>query len=143
MKIELMKRNDGVLIPASSFDQDKLNTMGVGEVWEFVYKKPRSLAHHRKFFALVDLVHQNLPENLDSRYPSTEHLRAEITMKAGYFTSWVTMKGETMYLPKSISFEAMDQGEFSEFYERCLDVVAKYYLPIGRDMLESEVMEFM
>ncbi len=143
MKIELMKRSDGALIPASSFDQDKLNAMEVGEVWEFSHKKPRSLLHHRKFFVLIDLVHQNLPESMEANYPSAEHLRAEITMKAGYFTSWVTAKGEKMYLPKSISFEAMDQEEFNDFYERCLDVVAKYYLPIGKDVLESEIMDFM
>jgi hypothetical protein len=34
-----------------------------------------------------------------------------------------------VYIPKSISFAKMSQEEFSAFYNRCCDLIAKHFLP--------------
>jgi hypothetical protein len=51
---------------------------------------------------------------------------------------------ETYYIPKSIAFNRMDQGEFNEFYDRCLDVIAQHFLPgVTRDELRQQVEELL
>ena len=131
----LTKRADGALIPETEEDALMLEKMAHGATWCFSVHRERNAKHHRKFFSLVRVVWDNLPEHLDDHYPDIEHLRYELTMKAGWFTTFTTTKSEKVYLPKSIAFDKMDQQEFDEFYSKIVDVVLKHFLPVEREEL--------
>lgn len=48
----------------------------VGEVYTFVVEEPRSAKSHRHYFAQVTEAWQSLPESMDGRFPTADHLRA-------------------------------------------------------------------
>jgi hypothetical protein len=56
----------------------------VGEIYDVDPTLPRSMASHRHFFARVHELWQNLPEGLDLEYPSAEHLRKRMLIKANW-----------------------------------------------------------
>ena len=141
--LNLSKRRDGSLIPETEEDAIVLEQMAQGETWCFSVHRERNAKHHRKFFSLIRVVWDNLPEVMDDHYPDIEHLRAEITMKAGHFTTFTTTKGERVYLPKSIAFDKMDQTEFDAFYSKCVDIILKHFLPVEReDLLDFLIGEY-
>ena len=104
----------------------------------------RNLGHHRKLFALIRLVYQNLPEHLDGVFISEYELLTELKMQAGWREKRVSMGGTEYWYPKSIAFEKMGQQAFNEFYDRVVDVVCKYILPETTSKeLEAEIAGFM
>lgn len=101
-------------------------------------KLPRNLAHHRKYWALVDLIFQN-----QSRYQSRDELSDAIKVMIGHALT-VTMKsGATFQIPKSIAFHKMDQAEFDGFYNRVIRLVCEEIVPnIDESALRNELLEF-
>ena len=88
--------------------------------------KPRSIQHHRWFFALVRMVWENIDHE---RYPSEDDLRAALTISAGHRIRIELPGGEVAYMARSIAWDKMDQLEFREFTERCLDAIYKHFIP--------------
>lgn len=88
--------------------------------------KPRSIAHHRWFFALVRMVWDNCDT---SRYPTEDDLRAALTISAGHRIRIDLPNGEVAYMARSISFDKMDELQFREFTERCLDAIYTHFIP--------------
>jgi hypothetical protein len=112
-----MKKSDFSLVCAYDSDFEKFKKLSKEELLEVTIKTNRNLGHHRKFFALMNLVFQN-----QEHFDDLTSLRYYITMKCGFFDS-VTTKTGTAFLPKSIAFESMTQEEFAELYDKALDVI--------------------
>jgi hypothetical protein len=82
-------------------------------------------------------VYDNLPEEIPARMPDGEPIQIRsrkellwhIKMQIGHYEQKVTLGGRVTYEAKSISFAAMDEAEFEEFYNAAIDVVLKYFLP--------------
>ena len=56
----------------------------VGEVYRLVEHHDRSLNSHRHYFAAIAEGWSNLPDDLLAEYPSAEHLRKKLLIRAGY-----------------------------------------------------------
>lgn len=99
---------------------------------------PRNLAHHRKYWALVNLIYQN-----QSRYRSNDELSDAIKVMIGHAQT-VTMKnGATFQIPKSIAFHKMDQADFDDFYNRVIKLVCEEIIPgMDEGALRGELLEF-
>lgn len=126
----------GVLKPYDPDDSEKLHSMREGEVYRVKVSMPRNIKFHKKFFTLINLVFDNLPEEMETKTPdgkpiqirTREELLWQIKMQVGHYEQKVTLGGRVTYEAKSISFAAMDEAEFSEFYDRAVDVILKYFL---------------
>lgn len=116
MEINLIKHK-GSVMACTDDDIDKLKKLKEGEVYSFEVKRFRNYAFHKKFFAMLNLAYEN-----QDRYKDFEHFRKVMTMKAGYFDEVATDKG-VVFLPKSISFDKMDNFEFENCYEKVLTAV--------------------
>lgn len=136
----------GVLKPYTAEDADLIRSMREGEVYRAKVSMPRNVKFHRKYFSLLSLVYDNLPEHLPLqsidgkpiRVRSVEDLLWHIKMQLGHYERRMTLGGRVTYEAKSISFAAMDEAEFSEFYDRSLDVILRYFLPeTNREELEE------
>ena len=46
------------------------------------------------------------------------------------------MKGDIVYIPKSINFASMGQDTFNEFYSRAIDIALRDFMP---DATEGEI----
>ena len=126
----------GILKPYDRTDAELLAKMREGEPYRVKVSMPRNLKFHKKFFALLALVFDNLPEEIPAKLPdgqaveirSIDDLLWHIKMQTGHYEQKVTLGGRVTYEAKSISFSAMDEAEFSDFYNRAVNVILKYFL---------------
>lgn len=96
--------------------------------------KPRCIGHHRLYWSLCQKVAENMPGDFDAEVVSDV-----IKVRTGHVTCVRTKAGE-MFLPKSISFAAMDQLAFNDFFDRAIRVVVSDILPgVNSDDLRAEV----
>ena len=134
----MLKKIAGGLVPSLPVDEEILAKWKFGSVLECEVKKPRNGQFHRKFFALMNVVYMN-----QDRYDILDDLLVEIKLKTGHYHEHITMKGEVIYMPKSISLAKMDEFEFSEFYSKTIDVVLNNFMPVTPEELDGMVKDVM
>jgi hypothetical protein len=103
----------------------KLDTMPIGSWLRFEWARPRNGPHHRKFMALVQLVTDN-----SEIYDTTEKALVAIKLSAAYFDPHIDpTSGEIIKVPRSISYDSMEQDDFDDFYNAALDGILQVILP--------------
>ena len=103
----------------------RLETMRPGAYLRFEWSTPRNGAHHRKFFALLQLIAEN-----SETYNTTEKALVGVKLAAGLFDLMAhPVTGEIIQIPRSVSFEAMGQEDFEAFYSNAIDAVLQHILP--------------
>lgn len=129
----------GALRPADEAGRDALAKIGNGEIVTVEVKRPRNVRFHRKYWALVNLVFENM-----DRYPSPDDLHAAIKIAAGLRTAIQLPDGTMGYIPGSIAFHKMGQSEFEAFFDRVCDLVAAHFLPgVTSEALKAEVEDLI
>lgn len=127
----------GSLRPADEGGEEALRKIGHGECIMVEVKRPRNVRMHRMFWALMTIVWEQMDHE---RYPTAEDLVAAVKISAGLRTRIVLPGGEIGFIPGSIAFHKMSQGEFERFYDRVCDLLAKHFLPgVTSAELRSEV----
>ena len=124
------------LVPLYPSDYDNKRKLKLGQDYECEITNPRNVGFHRKFFALVNIGHENTQLNMPF-----ETYRKYMIMKAGYFNTYQTPKG-LYYEPESISFSSMSQDRFEEVYSRVLDKIIE---DIGatKEDIENQLINFV
>lgn len=84
--------------------------------------RPRNVKLLRKFWSLCSRIAHAVPGDM-----TAENVSDVLKVRSGHCT---VIKGrtDTYRLPKSIAFDAMDEGEFQAFYERCEKIVLEEWL---------------
>jgi hypothetical protein len=102
----------------------RLETMKPGTWLRMEWARPRHGKHHRKLFALLNLVAEN-----SETYDTTEKALVAVKLVTGYADPVIDPRtGELTQVPQSISYDAMDQDEFDKFYQAAIDGVLRYIL---------------
>jgi hypothetical protein len=96
----------------------------------------RNPAFHRKFFALLRLVRDST-----DAWPTPEALLVALKFELGHVDYFRLVTGEEVQIPRSISLEAMDELEFTQFYDGSLRALAEIAGGIPEDHLRVAVME--
>ena len=133
MDIMLVKTAYSELKPAFGSDYEKFQKIPIDEPVVFKWTKQRNIKFHRKFFALLNMIFEN-----QELYSNIDELRYDLTVEAGYYTiktNFIT--GEMTRSPKSISFDKMDDLEFSEFYNSFIDAVINWLKWDKKDILQN------
>jgi hypothetical protein len=135
----MMVRERNSLVPADSFSAEALDAMKNGEVVRAVVTRPRNEKHHRKFFALLNVVFE-----AQDRYPTLDRLLHAIKIGVGLYELVPLTKTQTVIDVGSISFASMDQAEFTNFYDKVVKLIVTRILP-GADSaeLEARVLEIL
>lgn len=129
------------LQPVDEIGEEVMRGIGRGEIVTIEIRRPRSLRHHRLFWALMSIVWQNIDQE---RYPTVEDLVGAVKIAAGLRTRIVLPDGTQGFMPGSIAFHRMDQTAFHAFYERVCDLIAQHFLPgVTSEQLRSEVEEMI
>ena len=131
MKAVLIRSPKG-LVGSTPADQDawakfkrRLETMKPGTWLRMEWSRPRNGKHHRKMFALLQLVAEN-----SETYNTVEKALVAVKLAGGYFDPVPDPRtGELVPVLQSISFDAMDQDAFERFYSAALDGVLQVILP--------------
>lgn len=103
----------------------KIETMKPGTWMRFEWSTPRNGKHHRKFFALLQLIAEN-----SETYNTTDKALVAVKLVTGHFDLIQNpITGEISQIPKSVSYESMDQESFEAFYSAAIDGVLAHILP--------------
>jgi len=132
MKLTLIKQFNNTFKLAYNSDYELAKKVPLNEPIVFEWSKPRNLRFHKKFFALLNMVYEN-----QEQYNNIEHLRKDLTISAGYYDLRFNIEGVEIQEAKSISFAKMDDLEFSEFYNRIVDVVVKWLVIDKQEIIEN------
>ena len=153
--ITLVKLPDGSLRGMSESDQvayknfkTRLNKLEEGELCSIEAKLPRNSRYHRKFFAMLNLGFDAWePQRKHKSYKGREVqknfeiFRSDVLIAAGFYEQTFGLDGRLRLEAKSISFASMEQPEFEEVYNRCLDVLLQDVLSTyaGREEVNQVV----
>lgn len=123
----------GVLAPCDEQGRDAIAKIGHGKQVLVTVKKSRNPYHHRKLFAMLNIVLQN-----QDYYKDTEQLLGACKLATGH-VDLINTKHGVVGLPKSISFHSMDQLAFNAFYDRAVQWVVEDVIPglSARDLDEA------
>src|SRR5678816_2116707 len=118
-----LRRVHAGLVPDSEADEERLKRFKFGEVVRAKVSKPRNYEHHKKLFALLNLIAQN--SDVYNTVPKALTVLKILTGHVEFIADPRT--GELIAEPKSIDYEALDQIEFSEWYEAAVNAACLLY----------------
>lgn len=141
MTKHVMRKINGGLYPVDEAGRSAIAKLKDWQDVTVEMKRPRSIKFHRRYWALVSLVWDNIDQE---RYPTPDDLHAALKVCAGIRTQVVLPDGTIGFIPGSIAFDKMSADEFTAFYNRICDLVAKYFIPgIDEAALKAEVSELI
>ncbi len=118
--------------------------VGADVVGSFKDNDRRSLKFHKKYFALIKLAYDNLPEHLEERYKTLEEFRIEMKMQAGARDKMISITGTEYWVPKSMAFNKMGAEEFEKLYSKTLDFICSYVLVgIEKKSIDEQILRFL
>jgi len=111
----------------------------LGQIIELKGRRPRNPRHHAKFFALLSI----LVENAEN-FANVDHalLAVKAATDHGTWDKPHPRASKEIFYADSIAFDAMSQDEFEPFYDKALDAVIKYWLPVEKTALREAVEAF-
>ncbi len=135
MKLNLLCTQQG-LVPMYDEDYDLKKRLKVGQSYVADVKVARNVGFHRKYWALLNAAWSLLPERTSNGFRSLEGFRSYVIVAAGFYELYFNPRlKEFVEVPKSISFEKMDEVEFGELYDRSKDVI---WSIVGRYVSEED-----
>jgi hypothetical protein len=123
--------------PADEPSQEVWRKFKLGEAYRADVVKPRSYQHHKMAFALLNLTFMN-----QDQYEHFEPFRKAVALAAGHTEELVTVEGEILLLPKSLSYDALDEIEFTRVFASMMTVCARLLHGMGLEELEAEVSKY-
>ena len=139
----LLKNTTSGLIPIYDDDYEEKKKLKIGQVYEVSIKLVRNYEFHKKYFALINCAWEYLTEPQAEFYKNKEIFRKIIEVVAGHCEKWYSPNlKEWVEIPKSISFDKMDNTEFQDLYSRVLDVII-ISLKIDKEEFERNIANFL
>lgn len=144
-------KHKGVFKAADYDSEEAVKKISEGEVVRCKSVKQRNYQFLKKYWALVNVTLQNLPESVEQnlmqkhqfRIKSKEDVHFYFKIKNGYIEKkYIGKDGNIAWVPKSISFDSMEPEEFDTYFNDALDTAAKL-LTVESDDLMQEVLNFM
>ena len=131
-----MTRTISGLSPADDAARESLRKIKIGKTVRASISTPRNIAHHRKYFVLLNTVWA-----ATDSWPSPEDLNIELTIRLGITRDVIVRStGEIVKIVGSISFASMDQAAFDAFYNRALRELCHIAGGIELEALRDEVL---
>ena len=130
----LVSRKLAGLYPVDETGEAVIRKFNMGEVVSVDVTRPRNLAFHRKLFAMLNIVLDN-----QDHFKSVDDLLEVCKLRTGHCHTVLTKAGEVK-ITDSISFAAMDQDAFNNFYNRACAWVCEEVIPgLSQQDLDAEV----
>lgn len=111
------------LVPADDAAAEAIGKIPIGEAVLIQTKRGRSLQQHRLFWGLLSYVAEA------SEWETAERLLVAIKVRLGRYDLVKMPNGKCVPAPHSISFSAMKQDEFADFFNQAVDVICQDVLP--------------
>lgn len=143
MEIMLLNTMQG-LKPLYDEDFEEKKKLKIGEIYRAEIKRPRNLAFHRKYFALIKCAWEYANERTTEHFKCIDNFRKTVEIAAGHCEVCYSIeRKEWIEIPKSIAFRSMTEDEFTELYERVKDVLYRYFLKhVSIEEFEENLINF-
>jgi len=140
MAIEVLLVREGAKLGAAdSLSAELIAGIKAHETVTATIRRPRNPGHHRKLWALLTAVFEN-----QNSFATTEDMLSAIKIATGLFDTGKTIEGIPWVSPRSISFTAMDQHSFEQWYEKAIEVILTKILPnMQRPELDVRIHEIL
>lgn len=137
MKVFMVRTMSGLAPdPTDERSAAALRGVKIGASVAVEVTRPRNIQHHRLYWAMCS----KLAGSIDAE---PENISDVLKIRTGHCVTIQTKSGP-IQLPRSISFAAMDQAEFREFFERCCRVISMEWLPhMSAKQVQTDVLEMM
>lgn len=112
------------LRPVDQSGVDRIAKLREGQQVEIQIKQARNGRQHRLYWAMIGLVYHQ-----QNRYATQEQLSNAIKCAVGWCDEIELSSGKVMVTPRSISFSNMPQEQFSEFFDKVIELVVTKILP--------------
>ena len=123
MKLTCINTAHG-LVPMYDEDFDEKKKLTVGQDYECDVKVLRNIRFHRKAFALLNAAWSLMNEHQQAGWRSKDGFRNYLTVAAGHYDVYFNQRlNAFVEMPRSWSFDKMDDAEFSALYDRMKDVI--------------------
>jgi hypothetical protein len=134
----IMRRDGNRLAPAEPWSEEQLMLLSPNKDVLVQVKQARSLPQMKFMWAMLKKIADNHPT-----LSTAEQIMFEIKRHGRLFKPVVSADGRLFYVMESIAFEAMDQAQFQEFFDKVLrPIVREHILPgVSNERLIAEVME--
>jgi hypothetical protein len=133
----LVKSAGGSFRPADIMTEEAMKAFKIGECARVNVTKPRNGKHHRKYWALCQLV----AENTDRGWKADD-VHYFFKIAAGYYDEIIDAHGTIYKRVHSISFSAMDQIKFNILYTTVIHLVCDKIIPgLDEGELRKELEE--
>jgi hypothetical protein len=110
----------------------------LGETYRAEIVKPRSYRHHCLCLALLNLTFDN-----QDRYEDFDSFRKAVAIAAGHVDELITLQGEVLHVPKSISYDAIpDDVTFGRVMSKMMDICSGILGNMDRYELQAEVSKY-
>lgn len=120
-------RTQAGLRAADELTRETMRSWPLDEVITCSVRRTRNPHHHRKAFALLELLREC--DRRDPAPPMRVFL-LEVKLKLGLFSVVILPDGRELLDAESIAFDAMGQDKFErEFWNPLLDLACRDYLP--------------
>lgn len=146
-----LTRKANALYAADGLAGNDLAKLPVGVKLKATVTRPRSVPHHRLYWAVMKLV----SENTDA-FPTSDELHQAVKQALGYSRVYVrrgaritpeqaaVLASQLIVIQGSIAFNKMDQGEFNTFFDQSTDFINAEVIPgIGQDALKEQAREML
>ena len=121
-------------VPADVHAEDAMAKVAIGSTVMLTVRRPRNPAHLRKLFALLNVTVEN-----SDRWADKHVLLEDLKLATGLFETRVSaLTGMPYPVPASISFAAMTQARFDDWYAKAVRVLSDH---LGTDVekLSAEI----
>lgn len=123
MKLQVICTTNG-LVPLGDDSYEEKRKLRVGQVYECEVKVVRNYRFLKKAFALLNAAWSLMNERQQAGWRSKEGFRNYLTVAAGHYDTYYNQRLQAFVeLPRSWSFDKMDEAEFSNLYDRMKDVI--------------------
>jgi hypothetical protein len=115
----------------------RMKTAKIDTAMRMEWTQTRDIVQHRKLFALFNLITEN-----SETYDTIPKVLVALKLCTGHFDMAVDpTTGEIVKVPNSISFEAMEQGDFDEWYARAVNATCEHIIPQIDSTLAYELLD--
>lgn len=129
-----MQRRGSFLAPAAPMDGEALEAFPTGKNLRVAITQPRSIKQHRLYFAMLNLVAENMATEVTS-----DALHEWVKLRCGVSVAIPLKSGAVDLVAGSIAFDKMDQDQFNRFFERAATLIVTHLIPgLGKPALIRE-----
>lgn len=123
MKILVINTPRG-LVPMYDDDYEEKKKLKLGQTYWAEFRAARNVDFHEKYFVLIAYAWEHLTEAESATFITKDGFRKSVEMAAGHYSLQYDLTTQSyVHVPKSISFDKMDNFEFSDLYSRVKDVI--------------------